>query len=307
MEKTRFWKFSPIVNKKISLRASLILSHMALIGLISILILYVNHRIINPVLIHLTLDRMSDSTQFTKDELAQTSTIILNKMNDMVSAITHDLVQPDSSSSFFNYLFQLVKKDPVIQGVHWESAQRTFLSIDRITSQTYLKSLYAANKDHFTYVSSMINAQGDPVQTRYFTQPPFDPRRLPWFRLATRDKMIWTESNSFQNPKLYGITASKAVYGTKNQFLGVLAFKVGIQSFEDLNGYLKISRNDTFLVYDNQYNLLAGHSVIDLAPYLGHTLPFEVLKKIGLYDVVMNSSKHRRPFEKILNFTKKES
>ncbi len=309
MEKTRFWKFPSILHKKISLRTHLILSHMTLLCLISIVILYSNHRILNPLLINLTLHKMVDATRLIKAELAQSSTLILNKMDDLVSAISNGLVDPDSSPLFFNYLFELVKKDPIIQGVHWESNKGTFLSIDRLSSQTYLKSIYVPNKKPYAYISSTINANGQPIQTRYFAKAPFDPRHLSWYRSAQKNVMIWTESNSFQNPTLYGITASKAAYNVKNQLIGALAFKVGIQSLKNLNEHLRVSPEGIILVFDNQYNLLAaaGHSVIDFKPYLGHQLPFDILKKVGIYDAITSPTDRSWPFEKILNFTKKES
>lgn len=309
MEKTHFWKIPSILRKKISLRTNLILSHMTVLFLISIVILYSNHRILNPLLINLTLHEMVDSTRFIKADLAQSSRLVLNKMDDLVSVISHDLVEADSSPLFFNYLFELVKKNPTIEGVHWESNKGIFLSVDRLSSQTYLKSIYVPNKKPYSYISSTINANGTPLQTKYFTKPPFNPSYLPWFRSAKKNKMVWTESNSFQNPKHYGITASKAAHNAKNQFIGALAFKVGIQSLKNLNEHLKISPNGTILVYDNQYNLLAvaGLSRVDLTPYLGHQLPFETLKKIGIDDVITSSIQHSKPFEKILNFTKKES
>lgn len=309
MEKTCPWKFSSFLHKKISLRTHLILSHVALLCLISIAILYSNHRILNPVLINLTLHEVADSTRYIKAELAQSSTLILTKMDDLVSAIAHDLLISDTSPRFFNFLFELVKKNPIIQGVHWESSQGTFLSVDRLNSQTYLMTRYEPHKKPYAYTSMTINTNGQPIQTRYLANPPFDPRHLSWFRSATKNKIVWTESNSFQNPKHYGITASKAVYNAKNQLIGALAFKVGIQSLKNLNEHLEISPSGTILIYDNQYKLLAaaGSSGIDFTPYLGHQLPFEVLKKIGLLNVITHPAEHRGAFEKRLNFTKKES
>lgn len=308
MQITRFWKLPFMLNKKISLRTNLILSHVILLGLMTIVILYSNHRILNPLLVKLTLREMTNAARFIKSELSQSTSLISNQMDDLVNAISHDVVIADASTSFFNYLFDIVKKDRLIQGVHWESKKGTFISVDQLNSQTYLKSIYLPHAKPYTYVSSIIHADGTPVQTNHFKQPPFDPRELPWYRFADQNKMFWTESNSFQNVKRYGMTASKAVYDANQQLIGALAFKIEMPSLKNLNEHLKISPHGFILVYDNQYHLLAaaGHSVFDFRPYLGRPLPFELLKKIGIYDVMTASPDQRSPVEATLNVAKKE-
>ncbi|MFZ9738615.1 MAG: ATP-binding protein [Prochlorotrichaceae cyanobacterium] len=110
------------------------------------------------------------------------------------------------------------------------------------------------------YYSYLTNDTGDRREVIHQTQ--YDARERPWFQAAKAARRpIWSPIYLFNTKKTLGITATYPLYNDQNQFQGVLASDVSLNTLNQLLDRLALGKNAEVYIMEKNGMLVASTTV----------------------------------------------
>lgn len=196
------------------------------------------------------------------------------------------------------YLFDLLRKSPLVNGVYWGDVKGNFTYARReddgsITTEIINRDVYPPTQ-FFVYRN-----KDDKIIKKVSMKPDFDPRVRVWYKLATeRKNTVWTDVYVYsQGPANLGIAIASPAYHKDGSLWGVYSMDVRLDYLSRYVAARKIAHHGEVFIVDDKGELLASPKLIQMNP--------ETYYKKGLMNLYTLSKSYGDAFKTFKNTKQK--
>ncbi|MGL4375659.1 MAG: cache domain-containing protein, partial [Microcoleaceae cyanobacterium] len=245
-------KFSSKVPLSIVLVVPFALQTFAAVGLTGWLALRNGQKAVN----HVATQLRAEVTRRIQQEI---TTYVetphqVNKIN--LDAIDLGLFNLQNQALLKRYLWKQINTFPTISYIQFATAQKEFVGIERSTNnQFYLEISHLSTNYNFAKYS--LDSNGN-ILKKIKEKPNYNPAIRPWYIAAVQEgKPTWSSVYSYFNDSTLAITASRPIYSTKGQLMGVVGTDLILSQIDNFLHNLKIGKSGQTFILDREGKLIA--------------------------------------------------
>jgi PAS domain S-box-containing protein len=178
----------------------------------------------------------------------------VNKIN--LDAIDLGLFNLQNQALLKRYLWKQINTFPTISYIQFATAQKEFVGIERSAkNQFYLEISHLSTNYNFAKYS--LDSNGN-ILKKIKEKPNYNPAIRPWYIAAVKEgKPTWSSVYSYFNDSTLAITASRPIYSTKGQLIGVVGTDLILSEIDKFLHNLKIGKSGQTFILDREGKLIA--------------------------------------------------
>lgn len=311
-----YHSFRNLRQKKLSIRLTIILFFLLLIGFVSFSSIAINQYVLNRVLIRFAKDMIQLTDLYVQDKTNAYLRPLNSESIRSIDAIKRNDITPGPSYVFTYYLYDMMKGFQNLDSVYWGTAQGNIYGIQKDTANTYLvEHLEHEGNKTFLYAGE-IDAKGQLSLTKSLSTVKYDPRLRPWYIAAQQKKQTtWTSIHQFHrgvnnfniDHEILGITSSTPIYDKAGNLRGVFGIDLASSALSSFIENIKLTKNSIIFIRDNNYNLVAASANMNARNYIGKQLTpaiwdaLQIPRPVGGYaklptNVIVTFSYHNQEY-----------
>lgn len=180
---------------------------------------------------------------------------IVNQIN--ADAISIGLLNIEDKETIKRHFWRQIQSFENVSYIQIGTENKEFIGIERLQNNQFQWGIANSNTE-YNFITYNVNSYGENTEVVKIT-PNYDPRIRPWYVApAKAGKATWsTIYPYFFVPKL-AITATKPIYDSNNQLLGILGADLSLSQIHDFLQQFKIGQSGQILIMERTGDVVAS-------------------------------------------------
>jgi adenylate cyclase len=174
--------------------------------------------------------------------------------------IKRGLLDVNNDDDLVNYMYDLVKKSPIIEGAVWGDIQGNFVYAEENYNKNGKVRMEIINRrSGLPTGSSFEYVDGKILNPKPADDVMYDPRTRPWYiqGITHPTKTTWTNVYYYKNAEMFFVSSVAAAHNKNGELLGVFGLDVRLDNLQRFVENYKVSKHGLIYFVNKQGELLA--------------------------------------------------
>ncbi len=256
--------FLACLPKKINIRWAILVIILPLLIGLSALIILINYRALNSVLILAAHDSLSRSCDKVSEQVSNYLTPLNNNITLAFHILKSNVVKVNHSYDFTKFLHTIIINDENIHGAFWGDINGNFYWLRKAKDGNLYEQIVLRNgRGDNKHIENIFDSNLKLLRTKKLHFDGIDPRSRPWFKRAqTKKQLTWIIYKFLEEAgegEPLGVTAAFPLYDSRGNLLGVFGMDMLLEQIYTYINEITVTPNSVVFVADDIDDLISVH------------------------------------------------